>query len=55
MGLILDSSLAISAERRKMPVEGLLAEIDAVAGPTEVALSVVSVMEFEHGIWRAQI
>jgi len=53
MGLILDSSVAIAAERRKAPVEDLLAEIRAVVGPTEIALSVVSVMELEHGIWRA--
>ena len=53
MGLILDSSVAIAAERRKQPVEDLLAGIRAAAGPTEIALSVVSVMELEHGIWRA--
>jgi predicted nucleic acid-binding protein len=53
MGIILDSSVAIAAERRKLPVEDLLAEIRAVAGPMEIALSVASVMELEHGIWRA--
>jgi tRNA(fMet)-specific endonuclease VapC len=54
MGLILDSSEAIAAERRSLPVEDLLAEIRASLGPMEIALSVVSVMELEHGIWRAQ-
>jgi tRNA(fMet)-specific endonuclease VapC len=54
MGLILDSSVAIFAESRKAPVEDLLAEIRAVTGPTEIGLSVVSVMELEHGIWRAR-
>jgi tRNA(fMet)-specific endonuclease VapC len=54
MGLILDSSVVIAAERRRLPVEVLLAEIRASIGPVEIALSVVSVMELEHGIWRAQ-
>ena len=35
-------------------MEDLLAEIRASIGPMEIALSVVSVMELEHGIWRAQ-
>jgi predicted nucleic acid-binding protein len=54
MGLILDSSVTIAAERRRLPVEDLLAEIRASIGPMEIALSVVSVMELEHSIWRAQ-
>jgi predicted nucleic acid-binding protein len=54
MGLILDSSVAITAERQKLPVEGMLAAIHAIVGSTEIALSVVSVMELEHGIWRAK-
>jgi hypothetical protein len=37
-----------------MSVEGLLAAIRDFAGPDEIALSVVSAMEPEHGIWRAQ-
>ena len=37
-----------------MSVEGLLAAIRDFVGPNEIALSVVSVMELEHGIWRAQ-
>jgi hypothetical protein len=31
-------------------VEDLLAFVRGIAGPTEIALSVVSVMELEHGI-----
>jgi tRNA(fMet)-specific endonuclease VapC len=53
MGLILDSSVAIAAERRGLPVEGMLAAIREFAGSIPIALSVVSVMELEHGIWRA--
>jgi predicted nucleic acid-binding protein len=54
MGLILDSSVAITSERQGMSVERLLAAIRDFAGPNEIALSVVSVMELEHGIWRAR-
>ena len=54
MGLILDSSVAIAAERRRLPVEDLLTVIREFSGSDEVALSVVSVMELEHGIWRAR-
>ena len=54
MGLILDSTIAIQAERLSLPVEGLLARIRSSAGPTDIALSVVTVMELEHGIWRAR-
>lgn len=54
MGLILDSSVAISAERRRLPVEDMLAGIRDTVGSVEIALSVVSVMEMEHGIWRVK-
>jgi len=54
MGLILDSSVVIAGERKGLPVEEMLAAVRAITGPTEVALSVVSVMELEHGIWRAK-
>ncbi len=32
----------------------MLSAIRELAGPEEIALSVVSVMELEHGIWRAK-
>jgi predicted nucleic acid-binding protein len=54
MGLILDSSVAITAERQGLPAERLLAAIRGAVGTTGIALSVVSVMELEHGIWRAK-
>ena len=54
MGLILDSSVAITAERRQLPVEDMLTVIRKLTGPEDIALSVVSVMELEHGIWRAK-
>jgi len=54
MGLVLDSSVAIAAERSGAPVEDWLAAIRAANGSTEISLSVVSVMELEHGGWRAR-
>ena len=54
MGLVLDSSVAIAAERRNLPVEGLLELVRGIAGPTEMALSVISVISLEHGVWRAK-
>jgi hypothetical protein len=48
MGLILDSSVAITAERNGLPVEGMLAWIRQNGGSLEIALSVVSVMELEQ-------
>jgi predicted nucleic acid-binding protein len=54
MGLILDSSVAIAGERRGLPVEAMLTAVREIIGPDEIALSVVSVMELEHGICRAR-
>ena len=53
MGLILDSSVLIAAERKAQPVSELLTDIRAKTGLTEILLSAVSVVELEHGIWRA--
>ncbi len=53
MGLILDSSVLIAAERRAQPVGSLLRTIKAATGPTTVMISAISVIEVAHGIWRA--
>ena len=53
MGLILDSSVAIAAERRRDTVQAFLQRaIDAV-GDQDAALSTVAVVELVHGIHRA--
>lgn len=52
MGLTLDSSVVIAAERRTQPVSGLLRAIKEATGQTVVVISAVSVIELEHGIWR---
>lgn len=54
MGLILDSSVVIAAERRGDTVEKLIEWIVSMAGDQDAALSAVGVTELAHGIYRAQ-
>lgn len=53
MGLILDSSVLIKAERRAETVSSLLRSIKEATGHTVVAISAISVIELGHGVWRA--
>jgi predicted nucleic acid-binding protein len=53
LGLILDSSVLIAAERKAQPVSDLLSSIRATVGVTEILLSAIRVIELEHGLWRA--
>lgn len=54
MGLILDSSVLISSERRGETVKQVIQRVQAVHGETESALSVVTIIELTHGIYRAR-
>jgi predicted nucleic acid-binding protein len=54
MGLMLDSSVAIGGERQSLAAVDMLAANRVALGPLEIALSVVTVMELEHGIWRGK-
>jgi hypothetical protein len=54
MGLILDSSIAILAERRRYSVEELLSEVIDRVGEQEVALSAIGLTEIVHGLHRAK-
>ena len=54
MGLILDSSVIITAERRGYTVEQLLEQVIAAAGDQEAALSAIGLTELVHGIYRAR-
>ncbi len=54
MGLIIDSSVAIAAERRGDTVESLVKQIVATAGDQDAALTAVGLTELVHGIYRAQ-
>jgi predicted nucleic acid-binding protein len=53
MGLVLDSSVLIGAEREAKPVSELLLELEEQHGETEIILSTISVIEMEHGFHRA--
>ena|SRR5436190_21687864 len=53
MGLILDSSVVITAERKGETVAQLLRRILSVTGEQEAALSAVALVELAHGIHRA--
>jgi tRNA(fMet)-specific endonuclease VapC len=54
MGLILDTSILIAAERQRKPVEGVLSDVLAIHGEMSVAISTISVIELTHGIYRAE-
>jgi predicted nucleic acid-binding protein len=54
MGLILDSSVVIAAERRGDTVEKLIEHVVSAAGDQDAALSSVGLTELAHGIYRAQ-
>ena len=53
MGLILDSSVVIAAERQRETVTQLLRHIVSTAGDQRVALSAVGLTELAHAIYRA--
>lgn len=53
MGLILDSSVAIAAERLGQTAYQMLEAIGLESNDAEIAISVVSVLELAHGISRA--
>lgn len=54
MGLILDSSILIAAERRGHTVRQILEQILADCGQVDIGLSVVSIAELIHGAHRAK-
>lgn len=53
MGLILDSSVLVAAERQGKNARQMLASISAKTGDTEIAVSVVTLIELAHGVARA--
>ena len=54
MGLILDSSIVVAAERRGEAVEELLKRVIGTVGDQDTALSSVGLTELVHGMYRAQ-
>ncbi len=53
MGLILDSSVLITAERQGQNARQVLAAISAKAGNRDIAISGVTLIELAHGAARA--
>ena len=54
MGLILDSSAVIVAERRGDTVESFIEQVVTSSGDQDAALSSVGLTELIHGIYRAE-
>ncbi len=54
MGVILDSSVLIGGERRGESVRQILQRVQAALGEVDSALSVVTIVELTHGIYRAK-
>jgi predicted nucleic acid-binding protein len=54
VGLILDSSIVVAAERRGHNVAHILEQIRAAYGEIDVGLSVVTIAELVHGAYRAK-
>jgi len=54
LGLILDSSIVIAAERRGEVVEKLIEQIVSATGDQDAALSSIGLTELAHGVYRAQ-
>ena len=54
MGVVLDSSAVIAGERKGQAAAEVLSGIRTALGAQPIALSTVSVIELEHGIWRAK-
>jgi len=54
MGVILDSSVLIAGERRRESVRDILKRVQAAQGEINSALSVVTIVELTHGIYRAK-
>lgn len=53
LGLILDSSIIIAAERKRQTIEELLTSIGQTFGDVEIAIPAVTLAELVHGVARA--
>ena len=54
MGIILDSSIIIAAERRGRTVREILEQVQTVQGEIEIGVSVVTIAELVHGAYRTK-
>jgi len=53
LGLVLDSSIIIDAERKRQTVEEFLKSVRQFFGEVEISISAVTVAELAHGVSRA--
>jgi predicted nucleic acid-binding protein len=53
LGLVLDSSVLIAAERRKLTAAQAIENVQKYVGEVPIVLSAVTVAEIGHGIYRA--
>jgi predicted nucleic acid-binding protein len=49
LGLVLDSSVIVAAERKRQTVEDLLTSVAQAFGEVEIAISAVTLAELVHG------
>jgi len=55
VGLILDTSVLVSAERQKHSVADILSHVLQNTGETPFGVSVVTISELAHGVQRAKL
>ena len=53
LGIVLDSSVLVAAERRNLTAAQAIESIRQTSGELPIVLSVISVAEIGHGIYRA--
>lgn len=53
LGVILDSSVVIHAERQHLPLAQFLQQIRQLIGEQEAALCSITIAELAHGVYRA--
>jgi tRNA(fMet)-specific endonuclease VapC len=54
VGIVLDSSIIIAAERRGHTVREILEQVKASQGEIEIGVSVVTIAELVHGAYRTK-
>jgi hypothetical protein len=54
MGVVLDSSVLIAGERRRESLREILKRVRVAQGEIDCAISVVTIVELTHGIYRAK-
>lgn len=54
MGIILDTSILVTGERRGQSAPQVLARLQESFGETEIGISVITLAELSHGVQRAK-